>query len=419
MSRVGASSEGSGWDSLPTRPAWMPGAVRETLEADPHPLTGRRTTRDITIDVLMVLLAAGIGGLTIGGRLENWGPLLAADIVLGVLGCIALVWRRRWPVAVALILTVASGFASFIAGPALLALFSLAVHRPLRYSLAIGALGIGAAMSNYVLYPDAEQDSWSLILAFSLLITVAVLGWGTMVRNRRQLLISLAELARNIESEQRERIAHARATERERLAREMHDVLAHRMSLLSVHAGALEFRPDASPDEISRAAGVIRAGVHQMLVDLRDVIGMLREETDDDLAEPTRSLATVPELFDEAELAGSAVKATVDVGDVDLVPAVVSRAAYRIVQEGLTNARKHAGAVPVTVRIEGAPGSGLTITVAQPLNAGRYPSIPGTGSGLVGLNERVTLAGGTLHHGIIDRKFVLSARLPWEGECLP
>lgn len=396
----------------------MPGAVREKLEADPHPLTGKRTKRDVTIDVMMVALSVGIGIIAVWGRFTNWGPLLAVDILGGVLGCIALIWRRRWPLAIALILTVLSGFASFITGPAFLALFSLAVHKPLRYSMWVGALGIGAAMSNFFLYPDAQTDVWYAVLIYSILITAVAVGWGTMVRSRRQLLISLAELARNVESEQRERIAAARATERERLAREMHDVLAHRMSLLSVHAGALEFREDASREEIRRAAGVIRAGVHQMLVDLRDVIGMLREETDD-LASPMRTLAFVSELFDETEQAGSPVRATINIDDLDEVPGVVSRAAYRIVQEGLTNARKHAGEVTITVAISGAPGDGLTICIRQPLNpvAGLANPIPGTGSGLVGLHERVTLAGGEMEHGIVERNFVLTARLPWENEC--
>ncbi|OZG25850.1 sensor histidine kinase [Williamsia sp. 1138] len=418
MSSAGVPGQTSGWESLSARRAWMPGAVRETLEADPHPLTGKRTKRDVTIDVLMVALSLTIGIVAVWGRFGNWGPLLAADIVVGVLGCGALIWRRRWPLAIALILTLLSGVASFIGGAAFLALFSLAVHKPPRYSISIGALGICAAMSNFYLYPDAQTDVWYAVLLYSILVTAVAVGWGTMVRNRRQLLISLAELARNVESEQRERIAAARATERERLAREMHDVLAHRMSLLSVHAGALEFREDASDDEVRRAAGVIRAGVHQMLVDLRDVIGMLREETDD-LASPMRTLAFVDELFAETELAGSPIRATIEIDDLEEVPGVISRAAYRIVQEGLTNARKHAGEVTITVIISGAPGQGLTICIRQPLNpvAAMQNSIPGTGSGLVGLEERVTLAGGEMEHGVKERNFVLTARLPWEAEC--
>jgi signal transduction histidine kinase len=375
----------------------MPGAVRAELEIDPHPLIGRRSNRDIAVDILMILLAAAIGAAAISPRLDQVSAAIVADIAVGLAGCVALVWRRRWPLALAVITMIASGFTSAIGGVALLAVFSLAVHKPMRYAVSVALVSFFAALTNRWLYPEG-QESLLVVLVFWALMAAVAVGWGTMVRNRRQLLISLAERARTVEAEQRERIASARATERERLAREMHDVLAHRMSLLSVHAGALEFRPDAPPEDIRRAAGVIRAGVHQMLVDLRDVIAMLREESED-FSQPTRSLSTLSTLFAEAEEAGSQIRATIDICDLDDVPGVVSRAAYRIVQEGLTNARKHAGAVPVTVHISGGPGDGLSVRIHQPLttvaNAAIEP-IPGAGSGLVGINERVTLAGGEL-----------------------
>lgn len=397
----------------------MPGAVRAELETDPHPLIGRRSKRDIAIDVLMILLAAAIGVVAISPRLDDMPGVIVADLAIGVAGCVAMVWRRRWPLALAIVATVASGFTSAIGGVALLAVFSLAVHKPMRYAVSVALASYVAAMTNRWLYPEGQESLLAVLVFWALMAAVAV-GWGTMVRNRRQLLISLAERARTVEAEQRERIANARATERERLAREMHDVLAHRMSLLSVHAGALEFRPDAPPEDIRRAAGVIRAGVHQMLVDLRDVIAMLREDSED-LAQPTRSLSTLPTLFGEAEEAGSQVRATIDIYDLDDVPGVVSRAAYRIVQEGLTNARKHAGAVPVTVHISGGPGDGLRVRIHQPLSmAANVPiePIPGAKSGLVGINERVTLAGGELSYGVVERNFVLTARLPWEAGSL-
>ena len=397
----------------------MPGAVRAELETDPHPFTGRRSKRDIAIDVLMILLAAAIGIVAISPRLDDISGLIVADLAIGVAGCVAMVWRRRWPLALAIVTTIASGFTSAIGGVALLAVFSLAVHRPMRYAVSVALASFVAALTNRWLYPEGQESLLAVLVFWALMAAVAV-GWGTMVRNRRQLLISLAERARTVEAEQRERIANARATERERLAREMHDVLAHRMSLLSVHAGALEFRPDAPPEDIRRAAGVIRAGVHQMLVDLRDVIAMLREDSED-FAQPTRSLSTLPTLFGEAEEAGSQIRATIDICDLDDVPGVVSRAAYRIVQEGLTNARKHAGAVPVTVHISGGPGDGLTVRIHQPLSMAANSAIepiPGAKSGLVGINERVTLAGGELSYGVVERNFVLTARLPWEASTL-
>ncbi|WP_188487132.1 sensor histidine kinase [Williamsia phyllosphaerae] len=397
---------------LATRRPWLPGAVRAELENDPRPLTGKRSPRDVLVDVLMILLAVGIGLLGAVPRFHGHTLNLIADLAVGAACCVLLLWRRRWPVPVAVAINLVSIPFAGAGGAAYLAIFSLAVHRPPRYSLAVGALGIGAGFVNYMI---VGVDNGFLFNAFFLVLLIAgAIGWGTSIRNRRQLLISLAERARRAESEQRERLAAARAVERERLAREMHDVLAHRMSLLSVHAGALEYRPDAPAADIARAAGVIRSGVHQMLEDLRDVITMLRDDSED-LAAQTNSLATVDTLFDEARQAGSPVHAHVEVAHGDEVPGVVGRTAFRVVQEGLTNARKHAGTVAVGVDIVGGPGSGLSITISQPLNhTCDREKIPGAGSGLAGLDERVTLAGGTLSHGVVEHRFVLSAQLPWE-----
>jgi signal transduction histidine kinase len=232
-------------------------------------------------------------------------------------------------------------------------------------------------------------------------------------------------------------VAEARVAERTRIAREMHDVLAHRLSLLATHAGALEYRPDAPPDRIAAAAGVVRAGVHEALEDLRQVIGVLRDDGDgvdagaagstggDEPAwrRPQPVLADIPALVDEARSAGGTVR-LIDEVAADPPPAAVGRTAYRIVQEALTNARKHAPGSPVTVRLLGGAAAGLSITVDNPTRTGtatpsppRYPGgspIPGSGTGLVGLAERARLAGGRLDHDASDGdRFRLSAWLPW------
>src|SRR5207244_1912360 len=121
------------------------------------------------------------------------------------------------------------------------------------------------------------------------------------------------------------------------------DALAHRISLLSMHAGALEFRPDAPPEDIARAAGIVRASAHEALQDLREVIGVLRDEAVDGSPErPQPTLANLPGLLDESREAGMHVRSECRLPDLAAVPDGVGRNAYRIVQEGLTNARKHA-----------------------------------------------------------------------------
>ena len=133
-------------------------------------------------------------------------------------------------------------------------------------------------------------------MTWGVVITLAVLAWGMFVRARRQLIVSLRDRAERAEAEQQLRVAQARQLERTRIAREMHDVLAHRISLLSLHAGALEFRPDAPPEEVARAAGVIRASAHDALQDLREVIGVLRAETTGEATHRSRPQPTLADL---------------------------------------------------------------------------------------------------------------------------
>src|SRR5919107_1811330 len=185
------------------------------------------------------------------------------------------------------------------------------------------------------------------------------------------------------------------------------------LSLLSIVAGSLEFSPSASQADIARAAGVIRANAHAALEDLREVIGVLRAVPGDERPErPMPTLADVPELIEESRAAGMTIRSALDA---EQTPEIVGRNAYRIVQEGLTNARKHARDTAVHVSVSGRPGDGLEIEVRNPLAVGRRNGdIPGAGAGLIGLAERVELAGGRLEHGITPMsEYRLWEWLPW------
>ncbi|HWI73534.1 MAG TPA: histidine kinase, partial [Baekduia sp.] len=228
----------------------------------------------------------------------------------------------------------------------------------------------------------------------------------------------LHERTARLEAERRLHEEAARDAERRRIAREMHDVLAHRISLLSVHAGALEFRPDAPPSEIAEAAGVVRGAAHAALQELRDVIGMLREDDVEGVEPPQPTLCDIPALVEESRAAGERVALRVETPDAEAMPAALGRTAFRIVQEGLTNARKHAPGVAVDVSLVQEDGV-LVVRVASRCPVGvavdgvSWP--PGTGTGLIGLRERVALAGGSLSSGPEPGSgdFVLRAELPW------
>ena len=284
-----------------------------------------------------------------------------------------------------------------------------------------------AALVYVVVRPEPGVPPLLLFL-FGVVIQGAAVGWGLFIHYRRRLVESLRDRAARAETEAQLRAEQAQQRARDEIAREMHDVLGHRLSLLSVHAGALEFRPDANPAEIARAAKVIRENAHQALQDLREVIGVLRAPVGE-LPQPT--LADVRQLVAESGRAGMRVGLREEVGGA--VPDLVGRTAYRIVQEALTNARKHAPGAEVDVRVAGAPGQGLTVEVcSQPPNPGPTPGAgepravhsptlavvaggdPRPGQGLAGLAERVALANGRLEHGpTAAGGFRLAAWLPW------
>ncbi len=373
----------------------------------------QRSRRDWIVDAVAFALAIGVGlalSLTTDGI---DGPWAVADIAVGSLACLSLWVRRRWPLAVALLLLPLAAVSPMSGVAASIALFGLAVHRPARIAIPVGLLHVVCGAIYARVHPDDGTAYW-VAMTLVVLATGVVVGWGMFVRARRELIVSLTGRAERAEAEQALRVAAARLGERERIAREMHDVLAHRLSLVSLHAGALEYRPDAPRADVARAAGVIRDNAHRALEELRAVIGALRDDGDHEPEPPQPTLADVPRLVDES--LGAGMRVTPDYGlALEEAPRDAGRHAYRVVQEGLTNARKHAPRSTVTLRIAGAPGEGLHVEVRNALPVGvAQAGIPGAGAGLAGLGERVGLAGGRISHGrAAGGDYVLSAWLPW------
>jgi signal transduction histidine kinase len=344
---------------------------------------------------------------------ENDRAWFAVDLTLGLAGFVLVAWRRRAPLAIALILNVLSAVAGSLGGPATLALASLATRRRWREIIPVGLVTLAAGLTFVRLDPSAGSEPWQLTVPLVAAIVAITIGWGMYIGSRRELLARLRERAETTESEQAARLAQSRTAERSRIAREMHDVLAHRISMVTMHAGALAYRDDLTPEQVRETAGIIQENSHQALTELRQVLGVLREDPGDaDPERPQPSADDLPELLGEARESGMNVVS--NLGPVEAIPDPMGRTAYRVVQEGLTNARKHAPDTLVTVALSGGPGDGLTISVRNPLRIGSSLDVPDSGFGLVGLAERAALVGGRLTHGVTaDREFALTVWLPW------
>ncbi len=375
--------------------------------------------RQPVVDVALIVCAAAFGlFMLLPTAAMHDGPTLVIDLVLGTVACGLLIVRRRFPAQVGIFAVAASAVSAFAAGASLVALFTAAIRVRPAMLVALTAGELVATFCFPLLYPGAADFSYAVQVTMGSLLNLAVVGWGLMVRAQRNYLRSVVERAQDLEARQEMLAANARDQERRRIAREMHDALAHRLSLLSVHAGALELRSDLSPEQTRTMAGVIRDTSHHALEDLQEVIGLLRDGGQDaGLLTPHRGLEDLPALVAESRRTGAQVELVQGVTRGGNSPRnhAATATAYRIVQEGLTNARKHAPHSTVKVVVQPRGPNEIMVTVSTFLDprpvAG--PSIPGTGTGLRGLAEGVSLLGGTFSSRTAGGQFIITGRLPW------
>jgi signal transduction histidine kinase len=365
--------------------------------------------------LLMLAISGAAMSASAPNQLDSMPWWFAIDLVLGVAGFVLVHFRRRWPFAVALLVTLFSFVSLSSAGPSTLALMSLSTRRRWREIVPVSVLQLAGSGVVFSIDP-AQADAFgglALQVGVSIPIIGVMVAWGMYLGSRRELLWTLRDRARRAEDEQATRVAAARTAERSRIAREMHDVLAHRISLVTMHADAMVYRTDLGTEQLRSSAAVIQESSHRALVELREVLGVLRDDPGD--AEPERpqpSASDVPALVDELVQDGMRVALELD-ADLSAVPDTTGRTLYRVVQEGLTNARKHAPNARVALSVAGRPGQGLDVEVRNPLGPGARTSAPHSGLGLVGLAERASLAGGRIEHRATDEEFVLTAWLPW------
>ncbi|EXG81095.1 sensor histidine kinase [Cryptosporangium arvum] len=342
-------------------------------------------------------LVAGCLFLTVLAVKTPWSDLPPVVVaVAGALASLAQWWRRRWPGAAAV--AGALGYAlSGNPGPLLVGLYAAGAYAPRRHAWWLVAVGwAGATGWNWL---DAGRLSW-WDAAYVAVAAAATFGLGAYVATRRALQDAWRERAERADTERTLRDEQARIAERARIAREMHDVLAHKVSLIALHAGALELTADGGAERVREGAGVIRVTAREALAELRTVLGILEAD-----AQPYTDLASV---VADATSAGQRVQLANTAGE---LPASSARVVQRVVQEGLTNARKHAPGETVTVSV-GRDADVVSVVVTNPVT-GVGLELPGSGAGLVGLAERLRLVGGALESGPTPDGWHLRATIPY------
>ena len=334
-------------------------------------------------------------GQAVGGVDWRW-------IVLSVAQVLPLFWRRSHPVAVCVAVALAHAVQlplldTPIWGQVAVPVAVYSVARFATGGAALGALATGVAGSalaarDWLLGFDAtlEEHLPSFLTCAAFVVTAWALG--TLGRTRAAYVDALLERAERIRHEAEQQVALAASDERARIAREMHDVVAHGLSVIVVQADGARYAAERDPAAAVPALTTIAGAGREALTDMRRMLGLLR--ADDTGTAPAPQLADIPALVEQA---GPGVRGELEGLDTD-VPAGVALTAYRVVQEALSNVRKHAGPdVEALVRVEVA-GRAVRVLVEDD-GRGAAADDDGSGLGLLGMQERVSVHGGTLAVG--------------------
>ncbi len=392
-------------------PSWLTVAVVDETRTAPFPL--RLSSRQwVALDVTLAVavgLTTVVGILVVTPEPHPAGPAWNALRIAGaVVLAGALPWRRRYPARV--LGVVVAGVAVLVAlgtkGPALLvlvlAMYTLASEGGLTRRASFSAL-VATAVTMAVAALAAGPD-WGSLLTGPLL---AVAGWlaGENARSRR------AQAAAAV-VEREDRVRRAATDERMRIARELHDVIAHAMSVIAVRSGVARMVLDTQPDQAREALGIIEETSREALQQMRQLVGVLRQPGDASDLGPAPGLVDLPGLVEGIGQAGVAVDVRVE-GPPRRLPPALDLSVYRIIQEALTNVARHAGPTSAVLRIAYSPES-IELEVTDH-GAAAPVSSNGGGHGLLGMRERVTLYGGELSAGPTADGFRVLARLPIAG----
>lgn len=367
--------------------------------------------------------------------------LIALGFVLNLAAGVLLVWRHRWPWGVWALAVAAPLVGETDALAALVAL--VAVLRVVDLRRGAAAVLVTTAAAGVSLYWDAGRSGdfsvlriWRPVEAGTAVEPYDVAGWvpplvaiglvalttgiGLLLRTRSALDVATVRGDRATAEQRALREEVVRAEERTRIARDMHDTLANRLSRISLMAGGLVVGgPEEPTDEARRVqerAELIHGAAHEAMSELRSAVGVLRGAP---TAAAPDGLAAVSGLVESARRAGVHVVLTLDLASTAAIDPAVEHVAFRMVQEGVTNGQKHAGGQAVRVAVVGSPPQGITVQVRNRLPHDPLAVPPGRGAGLTGLGEQTAAVGGSARGGVeptaAGPEFVLHGWVPWRG----
>lgn len=378
-----------------------------------HPAAADAALASLFAIAALVSVAANYDGIRTVR--PSFHPPATAAVVASLLAItFPLAWRRRYPFVVAglvaaafllsrIVVEVPEGAITMLAGS--LAIYSAAVHGHRRYRTPVLAVCFGAILAEVVrelFFAESATSLKPLAQAFYLVYNAVILAlpWllGAVIRSLRERERDLADRAAELQREREQNARQAVFAERVRIARELHDVVAHHVSVMGIQAGAARRVMDRQPDKAAASLSLIEASSRQAVVELHRLLGFLRRDDEADELAPQPGLAQLPDLVAEASQGELQVRLSIEGDPVPLSP-TLDVSAYRIIQEALTNSRKHAGDAAATVSVRYLP-SALEIEVLDD-GAGRAARAVGAGAGhgLIGMRERASLHGGHFRAG--------------------
>jgi signal transduction histidine kinase len=378
------------------------------------------------------LLAWSIGAVAIFGIVVSTPagePVSVVSLALIAAQSAALTFRRRWPMAVYAIVGIGTTLYAWVGNPfgsvaglgVLIAIYTVAAHRPLREALVAGGIYVVGMFLSLLGFAVRDPVSPPLFVAdFIVNLLALALAWtvGVTIRTRRAYVTALEARAALLEREREENARLAVALERGRIARELHDIVAHNVSVVAVQAAAAERLVDERPDAAKEAMRNVAQVGRDALAEMRRVVDVLREDEPPAALDPQPGIAELRSLVARMEDAGLAVELSIQ-GTERPVPASAALSVYRIVQEALTNTLRHAGPARARVIVRYLPDV-LEIQVSD--NGGprsaevAAPAAESGGHGLIGMRERVALFGGELSAGPRpEGGYAVVARIPTAG----